>query len=75
MELIAGILAVGLVIHSLWREWLSHQERIKLAQVYKAKDLGEVEYVFGGKKSEEEDEPDSGLVGLEQIPEGLGVEE
>lgn len=75
MEIITGILAIGLIIHSLWREWLSHRERIDMARVYKAKDLSEVEYVFSSGKVEENGESSPELVSLGEIPDNLGVEE
>lgn len=64
------VLSVGLIVYLVVREGLNYKERVQTLRIIKAKDLSEVEYVFGGSEEQSEEEQ-SDLVPLEEMPSGL----
>lgn len=67
MEYALIVAILGLVVVLVVLLVSNSRERVEMAKINKAKDLGEVEYVFGAPGVEEEPEED-GVVDLADIP-------
>lgn len=65
-DILVGICVIGLVVVIVVKEVIAYKERIVLSKIQKATNVSELEYIFPQEKREQE--PESQLVDLEDIP-------